>query len=272
MEQAKPEGESAVVLLSGGMDSTVALAIALQECEAGVHALSFKYGSRHNAVEYKAAQAVVKWYQELGFQITHQLVELPDIFVGGGRSALMGDIDMPHQSYDELHAVDGESPTVVPFRNGVLLSIAAAVAEVRQYGWVYSGAHGEDAHRWAYPDCAPEFNGSIGAAIYVGTYHRVRLKVPFQYMFKDGVCGGGLALKAPLHLTWSCYAPAVWGTTPDGEIIHVHCGKCPTCIERIQAFKNSGVIDPVEYAVDVDWEDCISYEMLNIARTAPTEE
>lgn len=223
-----------VVLLSGGLDSTTALALALQECET-VHCVSCHYGSKHNEAENQAARMVVDAYRREGADITHQNIVLPDIFVGAN-SALMGEIDMPHMTYQEIHESEGPSPTVVPFRNANLISVATAIAVSQGAQVVYIAAHGEDAHNWAYPDCTPEFLGAMANAVYIGTYNQVRLVFPFIWMMKSDIVELAYELGAPLEYTWSCYE--------GGDI---HCGVCPTCVERKQAFADAGVDDPTEY-------------------------
>lgn len=94
----------------------------------------------------------------------------------------------------------------------------------------------DDGANWAYPDCTPEFNGSMASAIYIGTYHKVRLLTPLQWLTKTDVIVLGRAIDAPLHLTYSCY---------EGRL--EHCGLCPTCVNRIEAFKRSGFNDPTHY-------------------------
>lgn len=230
---------SALVLLSGGLDSTTVLAQAMEEHYHGVglpvHALSIRYGSRHDLAEWEAARAVAEWYR-----IPHHTIRLPsDAFVGSG-STLMGEGDIPHASYQEIHDAEGPSPTVVPFRNAVLLSLAVAFAASNGLGAVYAGMHAEDAHNWAYPDCTPEFLGPFTAAVYVGTYRRVRLVTPFIWIDKAAIVRRALELKAPLHLTWSCYDPKP-GRIP--------CGLCPTCVERIHAFEAAGYLDPAPYRI-----------------------
>lgn len=243
----------AVVLLSGGMDSTTALAQALVDGAEKILAVSVKYGSKHNAAEGQSAKAVVSYYASLGVDIEQVTFELPsEIFKGEG-SALLGEIDMPALTYKEIQESEGPSPTVVPFRNANLLSIAAALADARGYDMVYIGAHAEDAHNWAYPDCTPEFLGAMANAIYIGTYQRVRLAFPFIWMTKSDIVQRATELLAPLGLTWSCYSP-VWvdariGETDVEEAHFEHCGKCPTCVERANAFASLGYRDPVTYAI-----------------------
>lgn len=218
----------AVVLLSGGLDSATALGIACAEHDK-VYALSFMYGQRHEA-ELEAARALASHYGVDG----HHILRIP-LFQAD--SVLMNPhLEMPHMTYEELEQSEGVSPTYVPFRNGTFLSFAAGLALQKNASAVYAGMHGEDARGWAYPDCTPEFAGAMQNAIYVGTYHKVRMIVPFQYLLKHEIVNLGLKLGVPYELTLSCYE----GTVPA-------CGQCPTCIGRIEAFKKNGVEDPIPY-------------------------
>jgi 7-cyano-7-deazaguanine synthase len=229
---------NALVLLSGGLDSTVALAEAYAMHKGSVGAISFLYGQKH-PTEINAAQAVSDYYG-----INHQVVTLPAVFSGTG-SVLIDDneLEMPKASYQELSDEFGVSPTYVPYRNGNLLSLATAVALVEGAGEVWAGMHAEDAHNWAYPDCTPEFLGAMASAIYVGSYHEVRLITPHMWRTKADVVQSGLDLKAPLELTWSCY-----------EGRNQACGVCPTCVGRIQAFARVGEKDPISYEIEIDWK------------------
>ncbi len=227
----------AAVLLSGGLDSTTVMYQAMADGAAGILAVSADYGSRHNQKELISARMVVAYAQDrwIPKEIRHQIIEMPDIFAGG-RSALMGDVPVPQENYN----AEGESVTVVPFRNANLISTAVTLAEVQRCDRVYAGMHASDHNRWAYPDCSPEFLGAMANAAYVGTLGRVRLVFPFVWMTKAEVVTRGALLGVPFSLTWSCYM--------GGE---KHCGKCPTCLERIAAFIEAGYGDSVPYAVDV---------------------
>lgn len=244
----------AIVLHSGGLDSTVVLGMAVASGSTEILSLGIKYGSKHNEAEARAAEDIVRTYSHGGLKIARRVIDLTQlgIFSGGGRSALMGDIPMPQdQTYEDIHNAEvGESPTVVPYRNGVMISIAAAIAETMQYDEIWVGMHGEDAHNWAYPDCTPEFLGPMAAAIYVGTYHRVRLKFPLDFIDKAAVVRLGEEIGVPLYATWSCYDPAVSPESQGGN--YVHCGRCPTCMERKSAFKRARVWDPTIYAHEED--------------------
>lgn len=220
-----------VVLLSGGMDSATALGKAITVSDK-VIALSMQYGSRHSEAEGKAAEQLASYYN-----VPRVVVELnKDLFSGGG-SALMNEVEVPAEEY---HDPEKESPsaTVVPFRNANLISAAVAYAESHGFNAVWVAVHASDAQGFAYPDCTPEFMGPMASAVYVGTHRKVRLVVPFQWMTKAEIVEQAYKLQVPLHLTWSCYR--------GGE---VHCGNCPTCIERLAAFNMADFVDPVMYAI-----------------------
>lgn len=218
------------VLLSGGLDSAVALA--QRAHEENVCALSILYGQKH-LKEVEAARTIAGYYD-----VPWHSALLPhDLFASG---ALTGDDTMPHMTYDELHDAIGPSPTYVPFRNGTLLSLAVAFTLTNSRDdsdEVVIAAHAEDAHNFAYPDCTPEFLGAFAAATYIGTYHKVHLTVPFQRFDKSMIVATGQLIGVPFEKTWSCY-----------EGRDVHCGRCPTCIGRADAFMRAGVDDPTLYA------------------------
>lgn len=219
----------AVVVLSGGLDSCVALTQTLKKATS-VRAISFYYGQRHQ----KELQAARDISSELG--VEH---EVRDVILGHSGLLMEHDREMVHATYEELKAAEGPSPTYVPYRNGSFLSLATSYALAEGMDTVVAGMHAEDAHNWAYPDCTPEFIGAMQNAIYIGTYMQVRLVCPFTYMTKAQIVELGLKIGAPLDLTWSCY-----------ESGKVACGRCPTCIGRLEAFKANGVQDPIMYSWD----------------------
>jgi 7-cyano-7-deazaguanine synthase len=231
----------AVVLLSGGVDSATELALALQQNDTAI-ALTCYYGQKHS-IEIQCAANIARHYN-----VEHRIVEVPRIFGGAGSTLIDDGLDQPHLTYEEIGEEEGPSPTVVPFRNANLIAIATTVAVVENAQFVYVAAHAEDAHNWAYPDCTPEFLGAMSNAIYVGTYGEVRLKFPFCWMKKADSVALGLELGVPYELTYSCYAGNPFS-----------CGQCPTCIERIEAFKSNSLIDPIEYEIGVEWEGCDEY-------------
>lgn len=236
MNDEKTKKRTAVVSLSGGMDSAVVLGVAREKGYTNIVAVSFDYGSRHAKREYDAAQQVVAWYEGKGLKINHQRVRLPNVFFTES-SALMSDATpMPELTYEELMLEEGPSPTVVPFRNANIISMCTTIALVHNAEVVMVGMHATDAHNWAYPDCTPEFLGAMAAAVLVGSYQKVRLEFPLIWMEKSDVFRIGANLEVPLHLTYSCYL--------GGE---THCGKCPTCVERYEAFRVNGFADEDHY-------------------------
>lgn len=196
----------ALVLLSGGIDSTVVLAEAVARQEE-VRAVTFLYGQTHSR-EVDAATAIAAHYG-----VKHQVVSLGSIF---GASALTGALTIP-----ETHAEEPDA-TEVPGRNLVLLSTAAAIADGEGLNLVAFGANAADAA--GYPDCRPVFVESLRDVIMLGTKNHVTLHAPLLYRTKTEVVRLGRQMDAPLHLTWSCYRG---GEEP------CHC--CGACISRDEA-------------------------------------
>lgn len=213
-----------VILLSGGLDSTVALhaAAAAGSVVAGV---SFDYGAKHRAAELACA---VWQCNRLG--VPHRILDLG--FMGGlfRSSLLAGGGEIPEGHYEE----PSMRATVVPFRNGIMLAIAAGVAESLDAGSVTIAAHGGD--HAIYPDCREEFLAPMAAAMEAGTYARIALRRPFVDVAKADIVRRGQALGVDFSRTWSCYK----GGT-------MHCGRCGTCTERREAFLLAGVADPTPY-------------------------
>lgn len=219
----------AVLLLSGGLDSGTLLSKLVND-NIDVIPVSVHYGQRHSMSELGAAKALAR---EFGLSTKHQVLDISKIFSSSDPSVLLNSANsMPHQTYQELAETVGPSPTYVPFRNSILISMATAIALQNDAEYVYIATHAEDARNWAYPDCTPEFNGPMSGAVYIGSYMKVRLGVPFQWMMKREIVKLGVSLKAPFHMMWSCYEG---GDRP--------CGKCPTCVERVQAFKDNGITE-----------------------------
>jgi 7-cyano-7-deazaguanine synthase len=187
------------------------------------------YGQKHSK-ESKAAEAVAA---RLGLG-SFEMIDLADeLFKGAGSSLIDSTSDVPHGPYPES---DGPVSTYVPFRNGTFISIATAHALKLGAETVYFGAHAEDALHWAYPDCTPEFLGAMKNAVWVGTYHKVRLITPLEWLNKADIVALGNKLAAPFELTWSCY---------QGD--KKACGKCATCLSRLAAFKANKLDDPIPY-------------------------
>ncbi|MDE5563902.1 MAG: 7-cyano-7-deazaguanine synthase QueC [Oscillospiraceae bacterium] len=220
-----------LVLCSGGLDSTTCLALAVEKYGADeVLALSVSYGQKHTK-EVAAARQVADWY---GVELIE--LDLAAIFAGAHCSLLQGSEEaIPQESYAEQLAQTNGKPvsTYVPFRNGLFLSSAASVALSHDCEVVYYGAHSDDAAGNAYPDCSSAFNQAMNTAIYLGSGEQLRIEAPFVKKTKADVVAEGLRLKAPYHLTWSCYE--------GGEM---PCGVCGTCRDRAAAFAANGVSDP----------------------------
>lgn len=227
----------AVVLSSGGVDSTTCVAMAVNELgSANVVTLSFKYGQRHEK-ELESAQKIADFYG-----LAHYVYDLTSIFAYSDCSLLSSSKEKPeHVSYADQIARDGEGKvsTYVPFRNGLMLSAAAALAQSlypEEECGIWIGAHADDAAGNAYADCSVAFNESMGRAISIGTYELVKLHAPLNRLNKAQVVAEGLKLGVPYDLTWSCYE--------GGEKA---CGKCATCIDRLAAFRANGCEDPIDY-------------------------
>ena len=224
--------KNALVLTSGGVDSTTALALAIDKYgKDHVLALSISYGQKHSK-EIEAAKAVAQHYS-----VEQLFLDLGLIFQYSKCSLLQQSTeDIPEESYaEQIEKSGGETPvsTYVPFRNGLFLSAAASIALSRDCEVIYYGAHADDAAGFAYPDCSPVFNNAMNTAIYEGSGHQLRIEAPFVNKNKSDIVALGLRLNVPYELTWSCYEG---GNKP--------CGKCGTCIDRAAAFAANGVTDP----------------------------
>lgn len=224
----------ALVLASGGIDSTTCLALAVHEHGAeNVLALSLFYGQKHQK-ELQAAQKVADYYHT-----RHLQLDLSNIFKFGDNALMAGsEQDIPKTSYaEQLEQQTGPVSTYVPFRNGLFISAAASIAIAQGCGLLYYGAHRDDAAGSAYPDCSEEFQQAMAEAIWQGSGSQLRLEAPFINDTKAGVVARGLALQVPYQMTWSCY-----------EGSELPCGLCGTCRDRLAAFKQNGVADPLHYA------------------------
>jgi len=230
------QNRKAFALLSGGLDSTTTLYQAMRDYGQNVEAFSIDYGQRHikesNYAEHTCAKLGIP------FDIIH---------LGGilGKSMLTDDsIPVPNVSYKDIKGV---SPTYVPNRN--MTFIAAITSKAMQWvneelkegrtnpqAGVYFGAHADDALNWAYPDCTPEFIGAMANAVHVASYFHVRLHTPVMWLTKSQIVLLGQKLGVPFEDTWSCYK---------GE--ELHCGTCPTCRSRREAFQIADVLDPTMY-------------------------
>ena len=226
--------DKAIVLLSGGLDSSTALAWAVREKGWICHSVAFDYGQRHHA-ELMASRRVA---ESLGVAQHHVLrVDLAAI----GASALTDDIEVPR---DQMNA-DAIPVTYVPARNLVFLSMAAALAEKVEASHLVIGANIVDYS--GYPDCRPEFFAAFKQTLDLGTRAGVEgkaphIETPLIELKKSQIIAMGLDLGLDYALTHSCYDP-----TPDGR----PCGHCDSCLFRLRGFREMGLRDPLPYPEDV---------------------
>ena len=214
--------KSSLIILSGGMDSVTMLHDHKEEIALAV---SFDYGSNHNAREIECAAYHCKL---LG--IKHIVIPL-EFFTNYFKSSLLeGDDAIPEGNYDDNNI----RSTVVPFRNGIMLAIAAGIAESNGLQRLLIANHGGD--HSIYPDCRPEFISAIDAATKAGTYNHVEVYAPYTNNTKTDIARIGHRLKIDYSKTWSCYR--------GGKI---HCGRCATCLERREALREAGVEDNTQY-------------------------
>lgn len=214
--------KDSVIIVSGGMDSTTLLYDRRDEIAL---AISFDYGSNHNAREIPYAEMHCK---RLG--IEHITIPL-DFMHKYFRSSLLEGADAIPEGH---YAAENMKSTVVPFRNGIMLAIAAGVAESRNLTKLLIANHGGD--HTIYPDCRPEFISAMDSATNAGTYVGVRVVAPYTNITKGDIARIGKKLGIDYAETWSCYK--------GGE---KHCGKCGTCVERKEALADAGIEDRTEY-------------------------
>lgn len=228
----------ALILSSGGVDSTVCVAIAVDKLGAeNVSTVSVKYGQKHSK-ELECAAKVANFYHT-----GHYELDLSNIFKYSNCSLLKGSTDIiPEMSYAEQIEQNGKPSTEVPLRNGLMLvgigSLAMQIYPEENVD-IYIGAHADDAAGDAYPDCSEEFIRNIREAILIGSRNKVQIISPFVNCNKSEVVRIGLSMGAPFELTTSCY---------NGR--DKACGLCGTCRDRIAAFKANNAVDPIEYEID----------------------
>lgn len=214
--------KDSVIVVSGGMDSITLL---YEKKEEIALAVTFDYGSKHNAREIAWAKVHCG---RLG--IRHIVIKLDFMQKYFTSSLLEGGDEIPEGHY----ADENMKSTVVPFRNGIMLSVAAGIAESNGLKKILIANHGGD--HTIYPDCRPEFIGAMDRAIANGTYEDVRIDAPYTNITKADIAKIGKRLGIDYSETWSCYK--------GGER---HCGKCGTCIERKEAMALAGIDDRTEY-------------------------
>lgn len=226
--------KKAMVLSSGGVNSTTCLGLAVKDYKKeNVISVSIFYGQKHKK-EIEAARKAAAFYKVL-----HHELDLSKVMEYSNCSLLSWSKEkIIHKSYAEQIAENGEGmvQTYAPFRNGLLISAVASLAMSifpKEKVDIFIGAHADDAAGNAYADCSSGFVKAMDEAVNIGTYGRVHVIAPFVKMNKAGVVRIGLSLHVPYELTWSCYEG---GDKP--------CGTCGTCIDRAAAFAANGVKDP----------------------------
>lgn len=216
---------SCVILLSGGMDSGVLLAWARSRYER-IHGLYFDYGSKHASREHPMAEKLAQLYgaslKKVGLPFMNELFS---------SSLLASGQDIP----DGPYASGNIASTVVPFRNGIMLSVAAGYAENVGLSSVLIASHGGD--HPIYPDCSLSFTEAMSKAAREGTFNRVTIEAPFASFDKRRIASLGRELKFDFRMTYSCY-----------KGLALHCGTCATCLERKDALGFKQGLDPTEYA------------------------
>ncbi|MDY3848963.1 MAG: 7-cyano-7-deazaguanine synthase QueC [Prevotella sp.] len=214
--------KNGLIILSGGMDS-ITMLYDYQDCIKV--AVSFDYGSNHNMREIPFAKMHCR-----RLRIKHYTIHLGFIHKYFKSSLLEGASAVPDGNYDD----DNMKSTVVPFRNGIMLSVAAGMAESMGLNTVYIANHSGD--HAIYPDCTPKFIDAMDAATQAGTYCKLRILAPYTNITKADIARKGKQLGIDYSETWSCYK---------GE--KIHCGTCGTCQERKQALKEAGIEDKTMY-------------------------
>lgn len=228
----------AVVILSGGLDSGVLLAKTVEEYgPESVHALSFSYGQKQT-IELDYASDIARYYNIA----EHKIVSINrDIFAHSNCSLIDASKPITKTSYKEAENTDQIKDLYVPFRNGLLLSLAASysVGLAQSEGTkidLFYGAHAGDSGTGIYPDTTPRFYSSMRDAIDKGTAGKINLKAPFIDYKKYDIIKEGSKLDVPFETAYSCYEGGV-----------LHCGTCPTCRDRKESFERAGVYDPTSY-------------------------
>lgn len=219
----------AVVVYSGGMDSYTVLHEAISKGKE-VYALSFNYGQKHNKELIIAAQVC----RELG--VSHKVVDITAINSLMAGSSLTSDSNeaIPEGDYEDANM----KSTVVPNRNMVLISMAIAYAVSLEASQVFYGAHSGDHD--IYPDCRPEFVEAMNTVSLIANYQAVEIVAPFLRSSKADILAAGINMKLDYAKTWTCY---------NGR--EKACGKCGSCLERLESFKAHGLVDPIPYEINV---------------------
>lgn len=224
-----------LIALSGGMDSVTALGLVLAEpldhAVEPVEVVIFKYGSKHNPHEFEAFYKVVRHYHDR-IEYAH-MIDLEGLFscLPSSTSALINDdVEVPEGHYQESNM----SLTVVPGRNTIFTAILLSIAQSKGLGSIVLGIHSGD--HVIYPDCRPAWFHGMQHTVKAASENKVGLLAPFLNGDKTSIIRSGLAVGVPYHLTRTCYTDKP-----------IACGRCGSCQERLEAFANNGIEDPIEY-------------------------
>ena len=216
--------EKIMLSLSGGLDSAVLLNTAIYE-KKNPTAVSFIYPSKHNEYERAAAVSICNYYS-----LELHSINITSVLASFKSNLLKGQGDIPEGHYEDKSM----SQTVIPARNMIFISILTGLAESNDAKEVWLGVHSGD--HLIYPDCRPEFIENMNLAVGKATDKNIRLKAPFLDWNKTDIIAQGLLLDFPFHLTRTCYK-----NQP------IACGKCGSCVERLEAFKANGIKDVIKY-------------------------
>jgi len=220
-----------VIGLSGGMDSTTLLGLYLEQ---GFEVLccSFKYGSKHELYEIEAAKNIVKFYQRKHLSLKHFVINLQQAFTIFKSNLLLSGGEIPEGHYEE----DSMKQTIVPGRNLIMASLLAGIAESTEASYVALGVHAGDHH--IYPDCRPKFIEYLFKTIKESSEGKVSIEAIFIDLTKTDILkvGYSLSIPVPYHLTRTCYKNQI-----------TSCGKCGSCRERLEAFEEIEIKDPIQY-------------------------
>lgn len=227
-EKNETNEKNVLLSLSGGLDSTVLLASLLRDGY-NVQLATFVYASKHNVYERIAAHNVATHYK-----LQTYVVNALSLFQWSKSALLINEQPIPEGHYEE----ESMKATVVPGRNLIFASVLASIAESQNISNIAFAAHSGDHH--IYPDCRPDFFTNLFNTIHLSTDGKVKVLAPFLYKNKTEIVKIGEAAGVPFNLTRTCYKEQL-----------VACGKCGSCVERLEAFKNAALTDPIEYERDV---------------------
>jgi len=222
--------KKAVISLSGGLDSATLMARILNDVPSiELHICNFFYGSKQNKYEQIAITKLVKYYSQNHKLVLHK-IDLQNIFQHVSSDLLLSGGEIPEGHYE----AEIMKKTVVPGRNMLFISIMASIAESIGAYDIYIGVHSGDHH--IYPDCRPEFINAAQQAIWYSTDQKIMLRAPFLQKSKADLVAIGHSLQVPYEYTRTCYKDQA-----------IACGKCGSCVERLEAFELNGLKDPIEY-------------------------